>query len=198
MGVLSDRQIENLVVNKKMIDPFFKSLPYPGGEPKKQGTISRGLTSFGYDVTLGWKFKVPTPHKCRGAVLNPKNPDPTAFEEIEREPGDTLIVPAGSLVLGESVETFDIPDRILVVCLGKSTYARNGIILNVTPGEPGWRGKWTIEISNTCDLPVVVFPGEGIMQCLFLRGEESCMVSYAAKSGKYQNQSGLTLSTGEK
>lgn len=155
--------------------------------------ISYGLTSYGYDARVGRKFKV-----CRDRnrnetlqIIDPKNMDAEhVMYDVE---GDDCLIPPHGFALAETVEHFEIPVDVLAVCLGKSTYARCGIIVNVTPLEPGWRGRVTVEISNTTYCPVKIYAGEGIMQVVFLRGEDVCRTSYAAKGGKYQDQKGLTL-----
>jgi dCTP deaminase len=154
----------------------------------RPGTISYGITSYGYDVRVGRNFKVFT--NVYGAVVDPKNFSPSAFVDIE---ADACIIPPNSFALAETVEYFEIPRNILAVCLGKSTYARCGIIVNITPLEPEWRGKITIEISNTTPLPARIYANEGIAQILFFRAADVCKVSYADKKGKYQDQKGLTL-----
>ncbi|MBL8792568.1 MAG: dCTP deaminase [Planctomycetia bacterium] len=177
MGVLPDWQIQRDV----KIEPFADDTPRPG-------TISYGLSSYGYDVRVGRKFKVFTNVNC--VVVDPKHFDPKSFVDVE---GDFCLIPPNSFALAETVETFEIPRDILAICLGKSTYARCGIIVNVTPLEPEWRGRITIEISNTTPLPAKIYAGEGIAQILFVRGDAICRVSYADKKGKYQDQPGLTL-----
>ena len=176
-GVLADWQIQREV----KIEPFAE------GSIRK-GVISYGLTSYGYDVRVGRHFKVFT--NVYGAVVDPKNFNPTAFVDIE---ADHCLIPPNSFALGETVETFEIPRDILAICMGKSTYARCGIIVNVTPLEPEWRGKITLEISNTTPLPAKIYANEGIAQIVFLRAEQPCRTSYADKKGKYQDQKGLTL-----
>lgn len=177
--ILADFEIRQLA-HKGMITPFSE------GE-KRPGVISYGLTSYGYDLRLGRKFKVFTNAHC--AVVDPKNFDPACFVDIE---GDYCLIPPNSFALAESLETISIPRNIQTICLGKSTYARCGIIVNVTPLEPEWRGKVTIEISNTTPLPAKVYANEGILQVLFFRGLP-CETSYADKNGIYQSQEGLTL-----
>src|SRR5205085_3343151 len=143
------------------------------------GTISYGVTSYGYDVRVGRHFKVFTNAHC--AVVDPKRFDPASFVDIE---GDFCLIPPNSFALAETVEYLEIPRDVIGICLGKSTLARVGIIVNVTPLEPEWRGKVTIEISNTTPLPAKVYAGEGIAQVLFVRGDAPCRVSYADKKGK--------------
>lgn len=177
MGVLPDWQIQRDI----KIEPFADASVRPG-------VISYGVSSYGYDVRVGRKFKIFTNARC--AVVDPKNFDPASFVDIE---GDHCLIPPNSFALAETVEYLEIPRDIIAVCVGKSTYARCGIIVNVTPLEPEWRGKVTIEISNTTPLPAKIYAGEGIAQILFLRGEAICQVSYGDKRGKYQDQTGLTL-----
>jgi len=146
------------------------------------------VTSYGYDVRVDRRFKVFT--NVWGSTVDPKNFDPKSFVDVE---ADTCLIPPNSFALAETVEYLEIPRSILCVCVGKSTYARCGIIVNVTPLEPEWRGRVTIEISNTTPLPAKIYAGEGIAQIIFLKGVAECKVSYADKKGKYQDQSGLTL-----
>lgn len=186
MGILPDWRIEQLARNNGMI------VPYSEGQ-KRPGLISYGVSSYGYDARLGYKFKVFT--NVWGGVIDPKAMPKDAFVEVDLTPPAKahLIIPPNSFVLGETLEVFDIPRDVLVLVLGKSTLARCGLIVNVTPGEPEWKGCWTVEISNTAPLPAKVYPGEGIMQCIFLRAESICKVSYKDKQGKYQDQGGLEL-----
>ena len=177
MGLLPDWQIKRDV----KIVPFAE-------ESLRHGVISYGVSSYGYDVRVGRNFKVFT--NVYGALIDPKNFSPNAFVDIE---GDHCIIPPNSFALAETVEYFEIPRDILAMCLGKSTYARCGIIVNVTPLEPEWRGKITIEISNTTPLPAKIYANEGIAQILFFKTEAPCEKSYADKKGKYQDQKGLTL-----
>jgi len=177
MGLLADWQIRKSV----KIEPFADGSHRPG-------VVSYGLTSYGYDVRVGRHFKVFT--NVYGAVVDPKNFSPAAFIDIE---ADSCIIPPNSFALAETIEYFEIPRDILAICLGKSTYARCGILVNITPLEPEWRGKITIEISNTTPLPAKIYANEGIAQILFFRAEQVCRVSYADKKGKYQDQKGLTL-----
>ncbi len=177
MAVLPDWMIREQIVIRPLAD-----------EPVRPGAVSYGVTSYGYDVRVGRKFKVFT--NVYGAVVDPKSFTPSAFVDIE---GDFCVIPPNSFALAETVEYFEIPRDILAICVGKSTYARCGIIVNVTPLEPEWRGKITIEISNTTPLPAKVYANEGIAQIVFLRAEQVCRTSYADKKGKYQDQKGLTL-----
>jgi dCTP deaminase len=150
--------------------------------------ISYGVTSYGYDVRVDRHFKVFTNARC--TVVDPKNFDPASFVDIE---ADYCLIPPNSFALAETVEYLEIPRDIIAVCVGKSTYARCGIIVNVTPLEPEWRGRVTIEISNTTPLPAKIYANEGIAQILFFKGSAMCQTSYADKKGKYQDQKGLTL-----
>jgi dCTP deaminase len=177
MGLLADWQIRQLV----KIEPFAE-------ESWRPGVISYGVSSYGYDVRVGRSFKVFT--DVYGAIVDPKQFNPRSFVDIT---DDVCIIPPNSFALAETVETFEIPRDVLATCLGKSTYARCGIIVNVTPLEPEWRGKITIEISNTTPLPAKIYANEGIAQILFFKADAVCAKSYADKKGKYQDQKGLTL-----
>jgi dCTP deaminase len=177
MAVLPDWLIQRDI----KIEPFADGSARPG-------VISYGVSSYGYDIRVGRRFKVFTNARC--AVVDPKNFDPASFVDIE---GDYCLIPPNSFALAETVEFLEIPRDIIAVCVGKSTYARCGIIVNVTPLEPEWRGRVTIEISNTTPLPAKIYAGEGIAQILFLRTEDVCQTSYGDKKGKYQDQVGLTL-----
>jgi dCTP deaminase len=176
-GVLADWQI----LKEIKIEPFAESSHRPG-------VISYGVSSYGYDVRVGRQFKVFTNARC--AVVDPKNFDRASFVDIE---GDFCLIPPNSFALAETVETFEIPRDMLSICVGKSTYARCGIIVNVTPLEPEWRGKITIEISNTTPLPAKIYANEGLAQVIFLRATNPCEISYAERKGKYQAQRGITL-----
>ncbi len=187
-GPMADWEIEKLV----KIVPFVK-------EPVEAGVVSYGLTSYGYDCRVGYKFKIFTPALC--AVIDPKNIDPRSFVDVDLtpEPGvekpGFVLIPPNSFVLAETIEWFEIPKDVLGICLGKSTYARCGVVVPLTPLEPGWRGKVTVEISNSAPLPAKVYAGEGVMQVIFLKGNP-CQVSYdqkGLKGGKYMDQAGLTL-----
>lgn len=168
-----------------MIHPFVDRLVREEGDKK---VISYGLTSYGYDVRLARDFKIFTNVNC--AVVDPKALDEKTYVDFT---GDVCIIPPNSYVLGHTVETFNIPDDVTSICVGKSTYARAGVAVNVTPIEAGFRGQVVIEIANLTNIPVKVYAGEGIAQFLFLRGNERCLTSYGDRAGKYQGQSGITL-----
>lgn len=192
MPVLCDTQIRELVP----IEPFAEA-------ERRPGKISYGVSSYGYDVRVGSHFKIFTPVPRSGgvAIVDPKrfsddfmvDIDVAKLRDEQGRPLDHVIIPPNSFALCETVETFSIPRDVLVLCVGKSTYARCGLIVNVTPLEPEWRGKVTIEISNTTPLPAKVYANEGIAQFVFLKADRVCAVSYADKKGKYQDQAGLTL-----
>jgi dCTP deaminase len=164
-----------------MIEPFVDN-------QMRSGVISFGVSSYGYDVRVGDEFKVFT--NVYNTVVDPKNFDSKSFVDIK---ADVCIIPPNSFALASTIEYFRIPRDILTVCLGKSTYARCGIIVNVTPFEPEWEGHVTIEISNTTPLPAKIYANEGIAQVLFFQGDEPCEISYKDKKGKYQAQRGVTL-----
>ncbi len=176
----NDRWIKEMA-EKGMIKPFNK-------EQVREGVISYGISSYGYDMRIADEFKIFT--NINNTVVDPKSFDINSFIDFK---GDVCIVPPNSFVLGCSVEYFRIPREVLVICLGKSTYARCGIVVNVTPLEPEWEGYVTIEISNTSPLPAKIYANEGIAQLLFIEGSEVCKRSYADKAGKYQAQKGITL-----
>jgi dCTP deaminase len=186
MPVLCDSQIRDLV----MIEPFEAGA-------KRAGRISYGVSSYGYDIRVGPRFKIftPTPRSGGAMIVDPKAFDDDLFVEVDCDKvgRDHVIIPPNSFALCETVETIEVPRDILVICVGKSTYARCGLVLNVTPLEPEWRGKVTLEISNTTPLPAKVYANEGIGQLIFLKADVVCAVSYADKGGKYQDQTGLTL-----
>ena len=181
MTILSDRWIRRMSQEKGMIEPFVDA-------QKRDGVISYGLSSYGYDARVGRNFKIFT--NVDSAVVDPKNFAANSF--VDRT-ADVCIIPPNSFALASTVEYFRIPRDVLVICVGKSTYARCGIIVNVTPLEPEWRGKITIEISNTTPLPAKIYANEGIAQILFFKADQVCEKSYADKKGKYQDQAGLTL-----
>lgn len=178
---LSDQEIREYVKKFDMINPFKNS-------QVRKGVISFGLSSYGYDFRLADEFKIFT--NVSSAIIDPKNFDPKAFINFK---GKVCTIPPNSFVLGRSLEYFKIPRDLIVICLGKSTYARCGIVVNVTPLEPEWQGYVTIEISNTTPLPAKIYANEGICQAIFIRGQKECLVSYADRKGKYQHQKKLTL-----
>lgn len=180
-GILADQQIRDLALNQGMITPFVE-------KQKNEGTISYGLSSYGYDARCSEEFKIFT--NVDNALVDPKNFSENSF--VSRSE-DICVIPPNSFVLTHTVEYFRIPEDVLVVCLGKSTYARCGLIVNVTPLEPGWEGHVTLEISNTTPLPARVYANEGIAQFLFFKGSKPCETSYADRSGKYMGQRGVTL-----
>jgi len=169
-----------MVREHAMIEPFAE-------KQVRDGRISFGLSSYGYDLRISDEFKIFT--NLNTKVVDPKDFDPGAFVDFK---GDVCIIPPNSFVLGKSVEYFRIPRNVITICVGKSTYARCGIITNVTPFEPGWEGYVTLEISNTTPLPAKVYAGEGIAQVLFFESDEECLVSYADRKGKYQAQRDIT------
>lgn len=178
--VMNDRWIKEMA-QKGMIEPF-------SAEQVRKGVISYGISSYGYDMRIADEFKIFT--NINATVVDPKNFDPKSLVDFK---GDVCIIPPNSFVLGYSVEYFRIPRDVIVICLGKSTYARCGLVVNVTPLEPEWEGHVTIEISNTTPLPAKIYANEGIAQLIFLKGIEPCEISYADKTGKYQSQKGITL-----
>lgn len=186
MTVLCDSQIRSLV----KIEPFEESR-------KRPGKVSFGVSSYGYDVRVGTHFKIftPTPRTGGITVVDPKNFTDDLMVEVDTTKfgTDHVVIPPNSFALCETIETLEIPRDILVLCVGKSTYARCGLIVNVTPLEHEWRGKVTLEISNTTPLPARVYANEGIAQLVFLKADMVCEKSYADKGGKYQDQEGLTL-----
>jgi len=181
MSIKADRWIKKMSLEQGMIAPF-------EDKQVRQGVISFGLSSYGYDVRIADEFKIFT--NVFGAVVDPKNFDPKSFVDLK---GEICIIPPNSFALGRTVEYFRIPRNAMTICVGKSTYARCGIITNVTPLEPGWEGHVTLEISNTTPLPAKIYANEGIAQILFFESDEPCMISYADKKGKYQSQQGVTL-----
>jgi dCTP deaminase len=181
MSVKSDRWIRKMALERRMIEPFTDT-------QVREGVISYGLSSYGYDVRIADEFKIFT--NINHTIVDPKDFDPRSFVDFK---GGQCIIPPNSFALARSVEYFRIPRDVLVVCVGKSSYARCGIIVNVTPLEPEWEGIVTLEVSNTTPLPARIYAGEGIAQFLFFEGDEPCETSYADKKGKYQAQQGLTL-----
>lgn len=179
--ILSDREIKEYVKKFEMINPFESS-------QVRKDVISFGVSSYGYDFRITDEFKVFT--NINNAIVDPKNFDSRSFTNFK---GKECVIPPNSFALARSVEYFKMPRDILAICLGKSTYARCGIVVNVTPLEPEWEGYVTVEISNTTPLPAKVYANEGICQVIFICGREECLVSYADKKGKYQRQTKLTL-----
>ncbi|MDN3508549.1 MAG: dCTP deaminase [Candidatus Neptunochlamydia sp.] len=186
MSLQSDKWIRKMAL-EGMIEPFahaqVKSI-------ENQKIVSYGLSSYGYDVRVGNRFKVFT--NVHNTIVDPKNFNEDTFVDIE---GDVCIIPPNSFALTNTVEYFRIPRGCLTICIGKSTYARCGIIVNVTPFEPEWEGHVTIEVSNTTPLPAKIYSNEGIAQVLFFEAKEVCEISYADRAGKYMKQTGITLPT---
>ncbi|HEX9125120.1 MAG TPA: dCTP deaminase [Methylomirabilota bacterium] len=181
--IKSDRWIRQLALEKGMIKPFEE-------RQVRSAVISYGLSSYGYDLRIADEFKIFT--NINNTIVDPKAFDPLSFVDYQ---GPVCIVPPNSFVLGRSVEYFKIPRNVLTLCVGKSTYARCGIITNVTPFEPEWEGVVTLEISNTTPLPAKIYANEGIAQVLFFESDEACQTSYADRQGKYQGQQGIVLPT---
>ena len=180
MSIKSDRWIKEMA-RGGMIEPFVE-------RQVREGVVSFGLSSYGYDIRVADEFKIFT--NINYTVIDPKAFDPRSFVDVQ---ADVCIIPPNSFALARTIEYFRIPRDVLTLCLGKSTYARCGIIVNVTPFEPEWEGFVTLEISNTTPLPAKVYSNEGIAQVLFFQSDETCEVSYADKKGKYQGQQELTL-----
>ena len=178
--VMNDRWIIEMA-KKGMIEPF-------NNEQVRKGVISHGVSAYGYDMRIWDEFKVPKP--CEGKVIDPKNFDEANFFDFK---GDVCEIPANSYVICRSLEYLRIPRETLVICFGKSTYARSGVIVNITPLEPEWEGFITISVSNTSPFPVKLYANEGIAQIVFLEAKEVCETSYADKKGKYQAQKGIVL-----
>jgi dCTP deaminase len=183
MSIKSDRWIREMAQTRGMIEPFEE-------KQVSVGRISYGVSSYGYDIRVGTDFKIFT--NVFSSVVDPKNFDPESFVDYH---GDVATIPPNSFALAASMEYMRVPDDVLCVCVGKSTYARCGIITNVTPLEPGWEGHITLEISNTTTLPARIYGGEGLVQVLFFQGDERCETSYADRNGKYQGQTGITIPT---
>jgi len=181
MAIMSDKWIRQNAQDNAMIEPFVD-------RQHREGTISYGLSSYGYDARVSSEFKIFT--NVDSAIVDPKN---FSEKSLVDRPGDECIIPPNSFALARTVEYFRIPEDVLVICLGKSTYARCGIIVNVTPLEPGWEGHVTLEFSNTTPLPARIYANEGACQFLFFQGNEPCEVSYADRAGKYMGQRGVTL-----
>lgn len=185
MAIKSDKWINKMAKEHGLIEPFVSSqVRYVNGEK----VVSYGTSSYGYDVRCANEFKVFT--NIHSSIVDPKHFDENSFVNMV---GDTCIIPPNSFVLARTVEYFRIPRNVLTICLGKSTYARCGIIVNVTPLEPEWEGHVTLEFSNTTPLPAKIYANEGVAQMLFLASDEVCEVSYRDRGGKYQGQKGVTL-----
>ena len=181
MGLKPDHWIARMAREERMIEPFEEG-------KAREGVISYGVSSYGYDIRVADEFKIFT--NVYSAVVDPKNFDTASMVDYQ---GEVCIIPPNSFVLARTVEYFRIPRGVLTVCVGKSTYARCGIIVNVTPFEPEWEGYVTLEISNTTPLPAKIYANEGIAQVLFFEGDEVCNISYADKKGKYQKQDRIML-----
>jgi dCTP deaminase len=181
VGLKPDHWIRKLALEQGMIEPFADS-------QVRDGVISFGISSYGYDIRVADEFKIFT--NVYSAVVDPKNFNPNSMVDFK---GEICVIPPNSFALARTVEYFRIPRNVLTVCLGKSTYARCGIIVNVTPFEPEWEGYVTLEISNTTPLPARIYANEGIAQVLFFQADEVCDVSYADKKGKYQKQEAIVL-----
>nr|WP_211200088.1 dCTP deaminase [Rhodanobacter sp. B2A1Ga4] len=185
VSIKSDKWIRRMAESHGMIEPF-----EPGQVKLRDGNklISYGTSSYGYDVRCAREFKIFT--NINSTIVDPKSFDPSSFVDVE---ADVCIIPPNSFALARTVEYFRIPRKVLTVCLGKSTYARCGIIVNVTPLEPEWEGHVTLEFSNTTPLPAKIYANEGVAQMLFLESDEECETSYKDRGGKYQGQQGVTL-----
>ncbi len=181
MGLKPDHWIRKMALDKGMIEPY-------ADNKVRKGTISYGVSSYGYDIRVADEFKIFT--NVYSAVVDPKNFDPRSMVDYK---GEVCVIPPNSFALARTIEYFRIPRGVLTVCLGKSTYARCGIIVNVTPFEPEWEGYVTLEISNTTPLPARIYANEGIAQVLFFEADEECETSYADKKGKYQGQQSIVL-----
>jgi len=181
LSIKADHWIRKMAQEHRMIEPF-------ADKQVRNGVISYGVSSYGYDIRIGDTFKIFT--NVFSAVVDPKNFDPKSMVDFV---GDVCIIPPNSFVLARTVEYFRIPRNVLTICVGKSTYARCGLIVNVTPFEPEWEGFVTLEISNTTPLPAKIYANEGIAQVLFFEADEVCEISYADKKGKYQGQQNIVL-----
>jgi dCTP deaminase len=181
MAIKSDRWIRKMALEHDMISPF-------NDRQVRDGVISYGVSSYGYDLRVADEFKIFT--NVNSAIVDPKNFDQRSFIDVK---GPSVLIPPNSFALARSVEYFKIPRDILTICVGKSTYARCGIIVNVTPFEPEWEGFVTLEISNSTPLPAKIYSNEGLCQILFFQGDEPPEISYKDKAGKYQKQSGIVL-----
>ena len=181
MAIKADKWIRHMAKTHGMIEPFVD-------DQVRAGVVSYGLSSYGYDIRVADEFKIFT--NINSTLIDPKDFDPKSFVDLK---ADVCIVPPNSFALARTVEYFKIPRNVITICLGKSTYARCGIIVNVTPFEPEWEGTATLEISNTTPLPAKIYANEGIAQVLFFQADEVCARSYKDKKGKYQAQRGVTL-----
>ncbi len=181
MSIRPDHWIRKMALEERMIEPFEEGLV-------SKGVVSYGISSYGYDIRIADEFKIFT--NINSSVVDPKRFDPDSFVDFQ---GDVCIIPPNSFALARSMEYFRIPRSTLVICVGKSTYARCGIITNVTPLEPEWEGHLTLEISNTTPLPAKIYANEGIAQLLFFESDAPCEISYADRAGKYQAQTGVTV-----
>ena len=185
MSIKSDKWIRHMAETTGMIEPFEpEQVKQVNGKP----IVSYGTSSYGYDIRCSNEFKLFTNINC--TIVDPKNFDPNSFVEVE---SDSCIIPPNSFALARTVEYFRIPRNVLTICLGKSTYARCGIIVNVTPFEPEWEGFVTLEFSNTTPLPARIYANEGVAQVVFFEADEECETSYKDRKGKYQGQTGVTL-----
>ena len=185
MSIKSDRWIRQMAGEQGMIDPFEPGQVRMNGD---QRIVSYGTSSYGYDVRCSDEFKIFT--NINSAEVDPKDFDESSFVDYQ---GDVCIIPPNSFALARTIEYFRIPRNVLTICLGKSTYARCGIIVNVTPFEPEWEGYVTLEFSNTTPLPAKIYANEGVAQVIFFEADEPCEVSYKDRRGKYQGQTGVTL-----
>lgn len=185
MSIKSDRWIQKMVETQAMIDPFE---PEQVRQVNHKKVISYGTSSYGYDVRCSDEFKIFT--NINSAIVDPKKFDANSFVDVK---SDVCIIPPNSFALARTVEYFRIPRDVITICLGKSTYARCGIIVNVTPLEPEWEGHVTLEFSNTTTLPAKIYANEGVAQVIFIGSDEVCAVSYKDRGGKYQGQTGVTL-----
>lgn len=185
MSIKSDKWIRRMATEYEMIAPFE---PQQVRETSQGKVVSYGTSSYGYDVRCAREFKIFT--NINSAIVDPKKFDPSSFIDVI---ADVCIIPPNSFVLARTVEYFKIPRNVLTICLGKSTYARCGIIVNVTPLEPEWEGHVTLEFSNTTNLPAKIYANEGVAQMLFLESDEICETSYKDRGGKYQGQRGVVL-----
>jgi dCTP deaminase len=181
MGIKPDHWIRKMAIEQRMIEPFAEN-------QVRDGVVSYGVSSYGYDIRVADEFMIFT--NVYSAIVDPKHFDTKSMVDYK---GDVCVIPPNSFALARTVEYFRIPRQVLTICVGKSTYARCGIIVNVTPFEPEWEGFVTLEISNTTPLPAKIYANEGIAQVLFFEADEECLISYADKKGKYQKQQSIVL-----